>query len=85
MFRFPLGIVIGDRYDDCDYGEAVLAVGLIDQFGRGNCPSGKSSVAFGAANTASGKHSTVTGGSINHASGQDSSVSGGAYNAASGT
>eukprot|EP00587_Corethron_hystrix_P012840 CAMPEP_0113318378 /NCGR_PEP_ID=MMETSP0010_2-20120614/12969_1 /TAXON_ID=216773 ORGANISM="Corethron hystrix, Strain 308" /NCGR_SAMPLE_ID=MMETSP0010_2 /ASSEMBLY_ACC=CAM_ASM_000155 /LENGTH=159 /DNA_ID=CAMNT_0000175665 /DNA_START=114 /DNA_END=593 /DNA_ORIENTATION=+ /assembly_acc=CAM_ASM_000155 len=69
MFRFPQGIVVGDRNDHCTYGEAVLAVGLLDQNGNGNCPSGDASVALGFGNTASGLHSTVTGGRFNHASG----------------
>eukprot|EP00587_Corethron_hystrix_P007507 CAMPEP_0113318438 /NCGR_PEP_ID=MMETSP0010_2-20120614/13006_1 /TAXON_ID=216773 ORGANISM="Corethron hystrix, Strain 308" /NCGR_SAMPLE_ID=MMETSP0010_2 /ASSEMBLY_ACC=CAM_ASM_000155 /LENGTH=244 /DNA_ID=CAMNT_0000175739 /DNA_START=178 /DNA_END=909 /DNA_ORIENTATION=+ /assembly_acc=CAM_ASM_000155 len=85
MFRFPQGVVVGDRNDDCTYGEAVLSVGLLNEYGfGGNCPSGDSSVAFGWKNVASGSYSSVTGGWNNVASGSESSVSGGVGNKASG-
>jgi len=85
MFRFPQGIVVGDRNDDCAYGEATLSVGLIDEYGYGgNCPSGKGSVTFGYRNTASGNYSSVTGGAYNLASSRYSSVSGGTENVSSG-
>ena len=70
MFRFPQGVVVGDRVDDCVYGRAVLSVRIVNQRGRGlNCSSGDASVTFGYGNTASGKYSTVLGGSYNIAQG----------------
>jgi len=84
MFRFPRGIVVGDRQKDCQYGRAVLSVGVVDHWGHGNCPSGAGSVTFGHGNAATGRSAAVTGGHYNTASGDESSVSGGLHNEASG-
>lgn len=84
MFRFPQGIVIGDRNEKCEYGNATLSVGVVGEYEAGNCPSGEGSVTFGSSNEATGPGSSVTGGSWNTASGEGSSVTGGFSNRASG-
>jgi len=85
MFLFPAGIsgggiVIGQKNEDCNYGDAFLSV---DGEGE-NCPSGYNSVTFGRGNLATGRHSSVTGGGWNTASGNYASITAGNYNTASG-
>mmetsp|Transcript_8253 Transcript_8253/g.17941 ORF Transcript_8253/g.17941 Transcript_8253/m.17941 type:complete len:292 (-) Transcript_8253:349-1224(-) len=80
MFLFPRGIVVGQRNDDCVYGDGVLSVDHGDTNNGHNCPAGNGAVTFGYASTASGDSSSVLGGFKNTASGIRSSVSGGRSN-----
>jgi len=83
MFLIPEGLVIGEKNEDCIYGEGVLSVDSGENRGD-NCPSGDGSVTFGHDNKAEGDSATVTGGWGNLAEGYDSSISGGNSNKASG-
>ena len=83
-FIFPKGVIIGKRNTACNYGQGVLSVDNYNdsEESGGNCAAGDGSIVSGAANSAIGTGSVVTGGSFNGANGDLSVITGGTGNRA---